>query len=359
MKKFLALVLALSMSLTLAACTQAPAAGTPSPAPASPAAPAGNQSESESPGVETVRLNVAYNPDYCALWVTITALKMGYFAEEGLDVTLYEFSNGPAQISAMESGSIDLVALGTGAHKLAAAGSADLFCMSHVGNAERIVALKSHGISGVKDLAGKKVGYASGTASETLLINALASVGLTMDDIEAYDMETTSLVTAMISGSIDACATWSPNNLAIEAELGDDAVEISSNLDFIDSYVSLLSFGCMPGYDTEHHDILVRFTRALYKAMDLGSQEDNKKQVAQFIADQCGISFDTAYAQKDDGDFISGGEIYALARDGAMEGYYALLQQSMLDSGALTEKRPVPEYVIFDVMLEAGESMYG
>lgn len=357
MKKFLALVLALSMSLTLAACTQTPAAS--SQPPASPTAPAVTQPVSESPGAGTVRLNVAYNPDYCALWVTITALKMGYFAEEGLDVTLYEFSNGPAQISAMESGSIDLVALGTGAHKLAAAGSADLFCMSHVGNAERIVALKSHGISGVKDLAGKKVGYASGTASETLLLNALASVGLTMDDIEAYDMETTSLVTAMISGSIDACATWSPNNLAIEEELGDDAVEISSNLDFIDSYVSLLSFGCMPGYDAEHHDLLVRFTRALYKAMDFGSQEDNKKQVAQFIADQCGISFDTAYAQKDDGDFISGREIYALARDGAMEGYYALLQQSMLDSGALTEKRPVPEYVLFDVMLEAGESMYG
>ena len=66
--------------------------------------------------------------------------------------------------------------------------------------------LKSHGVNSLEDLKGKKVAYASGTSSETILKRALNSVGLTMDDIEAYDMEVSNMVSAIVSGSIDACA---------------------------------------------------------------------------------------------------------------------------------------------------------
>ncbi len=34
-------------------------------------------------------------------------------------------------------------------------------------------------------------------------------------------------------------------------------------------------WGCLPGYVEANKDILVRFTKALYKAMDYGSQEAN------------------------------------------------------------------------------------
>mgnify|MGYP000355662161 CR=1 FL=1 len=36
-----------------------------------------------------------------------------------------------------------------------------------------------------------------------------------MDDITAMDMDATNIVTAMLSGSVDACATWVPNSLKV------------------------------------------------------------------------------------------------------------------------------------------------
>ena len=34
-----------------------------------------------------------------------------------------------------------------------------------------------------------------------------------MSDIEAIDMDAATIVTSMLSGSVDACATWSPNTI--------------------------------------------------------------------------------------------------------------------------------------------------
>ena len=79
--------------------------------------------------------------------------------------------------------------------------------------------LKSHGVNSLEDLKGKKVAYASGTSSETILKRALNSVGLTMDDIEAYDMEVSNMVSAIVSGSIDACAPWSPPQQQLQTNL--------------------------------------------------------------------------------------------------------------------------------------------
>ena len=70
--------------------------------------------------------------------------------------------------------------------------------------------MEARAITSLEDLAGKTVAYSSGTSSEVILTNALNSVGLTMDDITAMDMDASSVVTAMLSGGVDACAIWSP-----------------------------------------------------------------------------------------------------------------------------------------------------
>ena len=54
-------------------------------------------------------LNIAYMPNYASLWSVVTGVNMGYFEEEGLNVHLVEFADGPTIIAAMESGSIGLI----------------------------------------------------------------------------------------------------------------------------------------------------------------------------------------------------------------------------------------------------------
>ena len=156
-------------------------------------------------------LNVAYMPNYGSLWAIETAIHQGYLAEEGLEVNLVEFADGPTIIAAMESGSIDIGYIGQGAHKLCINGRATIFALSHVSNGDALIGGK--GITTVEDLKGKKVAYSSGSSSEDILVNSLTKYGMTMDDIQAYDMDASAIVTAMLSGGVDACATWSPNSL--------------------------------------------------------------------------------------------------------------------------------------------------
>ena len=201
------------MALALGACgtsTSAPSPST-SPSPSASGTPAPSPSEPAAPPVETVKLNVAYMPNYASLWSVLTAIDRGYFAEESLEITLWEFADGPSEIAAMEGGSIDLAYIGHGAHRLCINGQASIFAPSSVHSTDRIIVLPSSGVTsvdGIANLKGKKVAYNAGSSSETALKGALAAAGLTMDDIEAYEMDATNMVAAMLSNSVDACTAW-------------------------------------------------------------------------------------------------------------------------------------------------------
>ena len=53
----------------------------------------------------------------------------------------------------------------------------------------------------------------SGTSSEIILQQALARAGMSMDDINTVEMTVDGMTTAMVSGQIDAAASWSPNTI--------------------------------------------------------------------------------------------------------------------------------------------------
>ena len=216
-------------------------------------------------------------PNYGSLWSIENAIDQGYLEEEGITVNLTEFQDGPTIIAAMESGSIDIGYIGQGAHKLCINGQATIFALSHISNGDALIG--GEGITKIEDLKGKKVAYSSGTSSEDILVNSLTSVGMTM-----YDMDASAIVTAMISGGVDAAATWSPNSLKILEEVP-NATKLSDNLTFSDKTVSLASWICMPDYANENKDVLVRFTRALFKAMDYAATE-HQEETAALVAKQ-------------------------------------------------------------------------
>ena len=300
-------------------------------------------------------LNIAYMPNYASLWSVVTGINMGYFEEEGLNVKLIEFADGPTIIAAMESGSIDMGYIGPGAHRLCIQGRAKIFMLSQIGNSDHVLVRHSAGIESYEDLKGKKIGYASGTSSEMILRYALEEAGLTFDDIQAYEMEVSSLVSAMVSGSVDGAAAWSPNTTTILASDPDDIYSLCSNVTFADRSVSPASWIVLTGYYDKNPEIVLRFARALYKAMDYASDPANFEQVAKWVADQCGVDVETALAQTGDANWPSSAEIIAGAKDGTIEGYYKVQQDSFLSSGAIEEEVPVTDYVLFDIMLEAAE----
>ena len=346
-KKFLAMLLTVAMlGGALAACGGGETTSTPS---GNTGTPAGN---SETPTVETVDINVGYMPNYGGLWSLMTAKEKGFFEEEGLNVTMTQFEDGPTIIAAMENGSVNFGYIGQGAHKLCVQGNATIIALSHISNGDALIG--GPGISTVEDLKGKTVAYSSGTSSEDILRNALAAHNMTMDDIQAMDMDAPSIVTAMMSGGVDACATWSPNSLTI-LEGMEGTTKLADNMTFSDTTVSLASWIATPKYLEENRDVTVRFVRALMKAMDYAA-DGNYEEVAQWCATKAALDYDTMYNQRGDADWLTGKEVVDGVADGTVKGYYELQQKNLLDGGSITEDDvcPVEDYVDFDLMTEAG-----
>ena len=354
MKKLLALMLALVMVFALAACGDSgEATATPTPAATEPAADTTDPS-AETP-LEPITIKVGYMNNYGSLWSVLTAEQMGYMEEQGITLELSSFADGPTIISAMESGSIDIGYIGDGAHKLCAAGNAEIIALSHVSNGDAVIG--GSNVTTLEDLAGKTVAYAAGTSSEVILTNALNSVGLTMDDITAMNMDPSAIVTAMLTGDVDACALWSPESLTVLEQV-EGATKLADNMTFSDTSISLASWIAMPDRVESERDMFVRFVTALFKGMDY-SADEHYDEVAEWVADLLAIDYESAYNQRGDAEWLSGKEVYDGIADGTVAGYYELQQELMISSGNLESEVPVEDYVAFDIMTEAGDALYG
>ena len=337
-KRILALTLALAMVFSLAACGSKEETKTAETTAADEAA-------------ETITLNVAYMPNYGSLWAVTTAMEKGYFEEEGITVNLTSFQDGPTIIAAMESGSIDIGYIGQGAHKLCINGNAKIFALSHISNGDAVIGGPE--VKTLEDLKGKTVAYSSGTSSEDILKNALAKADLTMDDITAMDMEASNIVTAMLSGGVDACATWSPNSLKILEE-GTDVTLLCDNKTFIDTTVSLASWIVTPSYADANAETILKFTRALYKAMDYAA-DGNYEEIAQYVANVTKTDYDSVFAQRGDADWLTGAEVAAGVADGTVAEYYQLQQDNFIAAGAVEAPVALEDYILFDNMTEAAK----
>lgn len=354
MKKLTSLLLALVMALSLAAC----GGEQTSPPPSEPAQPSGSQPASPQPstpaepaGPEPITLRIGYMPNYASLWGVLSAMEQGCFEEEGITVELTEFADGPSEIAAMEGGSIDLAYIGKGAHRLCILGSAVIFAPSSVHTVDKVVCMPDSGIQTVADLKGKTVAYNAGSSSESTFNNALEVGGLTRDDVKAMSLSIDNIVPAAVSDTIDAAICWNPYSGQILQQ-----VEGSYEIEFADGSTNISSWICLPDYAEANHDILVRFSRALYKGMDWGSKPENYNTVAQYCADQTKTGLDANLMQVGDAHWFNIADLKAGVADGTVKGYYEGMQNDMVKGENIKPeeaKEDVGDFVLFDVMEEA------
>ena len=327
MKKLTALLLALLMVASLAAC-----------------------GEPKDTNEENITLRIGYMPNYASMWAVMTGINHGEFAAEGITIELTSFQDGPSEIAAMEGGSLDLAYIGKGAHRLCILGSAIIFAPSSVHTTDKVIVTKESGIKALSDLAGKKIGYNPGSSSETTLDNALAFAGLTRDDVTLNALDPDYMVAAMLSGDLDACVTWNPYSNQILTTL-----EGSWEIEFSDGSTNMSSWICLPSYAEENRDILIRFSRALYKAMDWGSKPENADQVAQWCATETKTDKSAMLAQWGDATWFDIATMKAGISDGSIKKYYEGVQNDMLQAGSITDAdvKDASEWVLLDVMKDA------
>ena len=312
-----------------------------------------DSTESSKKQYTLATIRVAYMPNLGSASSLFTAIDQGYFEEVGLTVKPVQFQGGPAEISAMASGDIDISQIGHGAHALCIEGKAKIFQMDCTTSlADEVVANKGHGISKKEDLKGKTIAVASGTSSEIILRAVLQSAGLKESDVHLVEMAVDGMTTAMVSDKVDACATWSPNTITLKKAMGDKYLSLGGNADYLDKAIFPSSFITTDAYAQKNEDVLVRFSQAINKAH--AYRADHIDEVAKSLAKHIDAPEDTLLASTKEGDWAS---INKIAGDkAALQKVYETQQKVFIENGRIKEKVETDKYVLYDVMQKAYEA---
>ncbi|MDV6271570.1 ABC transporter substrate-binding protein [Rhodococcus globerulus] len=179
-------------------------------------------------GASGNEMTFLYSPyaDYAPFFV---AKEKGYFAEEGLDVTLTQkpSSGDTVQLlatDAAQAGGISwAAALFNQANSEAASSVKVLSGISKIGttgkNPAPFLIRKESGITNISDLKGKRVGtLAKGGFGYYSTNLALRSAGLSIDDVTIVNVDLSSLPAAFENGGVDAAWTIEPMSSALERE---------------------------------------------------------------------------------------------------------------------------------------------
>lgn len=162
--------------------------------------------------------------EYSAL--SIIAQQQGYFKENGLNVSIQDYVSGPAAVSDLLAGKIDIVT------------AADFVGVSNSFNDEslRILATQMRAysfflvvgsdIETAADLKGKRIGITAETAGEFYMGQYLILNQLSLKDITVVYDKPDELVNYLAAGYVDAIVTFDPHIKNAQKRIGKDKLEV-------------------------------------------------------------------------------------------------------------------------------------
>lgn len=214
------------------------------------------------------------------------------FAAHNVKVENPEITSGAQQTQAIAAGAIDIASvLGGTSAILAKANGVDLKVISAYARSPKAYFLmtQENGPATIADLKGKKIAGPKGTVLNQLLVSALASQDLTLDDVEYINMDLPAARAALISGQVDV-ATLAGNNAVLVEQAGGKALTsgegfikpttvITARADFID----------------QHPELVKAYFDAHYKALDFMTQ--HPEEALEIAANEQKISIEEAKKQ--------------------------------------------------------------
>jgi NitT/TauT family transport system substrate-binding protein len=270
-----------------------------------PAAAAGSTPEASS---EPLQIGYSAWPGWFPLKV---AEEKGFFAEEGVNVKLRFFSDYIASIDALNAGQVDantqtlndtLPGVSTGV-KLKVVVNTDF----SAGN-DAIIVDKS--INSIEDLKGKTVAAEAGVVDHFLLLQGLASKGLTEKDVDFRGVLTDAAAAGFASGQFDAVGVFAP--FTLEALKRPGSKVLFSSKDFPGSISDHIVFGA--DVVASRPDDVQKVVNAWYKTVAF--LNENPEEARAIMAKQAGITPEE-YAELDAGTQILTAEDAAAAFEAA------------------------------------------
>ena len=154
------------------------------------------------------------------------AQHQGYFADQGLEVTIDTFQAGKLATDAMLAGEADISTASSSVLVSYGLERDDLRTFAGIATfqIQELVARQDHGIGQIDDLEGKRIGVTRKSAAEAALGRFLTLNGLSFQDVEIVDLKPQEIEDAMIKGEIDAALAWEPHVYRIKQALGDKVI---------------------------------------------------------------------------------------------------------------------------------------
>ena len=136
----------------------------------------------KAPAAKNFAIRYGYQPGHAQILI---ADQKGFFAEEfgkdSITLSLSKFASGPALVTAITAGQLDIGQVGDQPAIQAKANNVDIKIIAKYLSSDKVnslIASKASGIKSIADLKGKKVGVTIGSTAHQLLYIYLASVSL-------------------------------------------------------------------------------------------------------------------------------------------------------------------------------------
>jgi ABC-type nitrate/sulfonate/bicarbonate transport system substrate-binding protein len=231
-----------------------------------------------------VTLALSKNP-----WNTIAlvAADKGFFAEEGLDVTLNYQDAGRYCYDAVISKSADFGNIvDVNISYIGYSPNKNTFILAEINRSPGSVVIlgkKSKGINSPADLKGKSLAFSAGTVSDVFARRFIQKHGISEESIILQKIQPKGIVPAFVaSDGPDAVAVWEPFISAARKGLGDDIITFEApEVYTIREFVVVRT-----EWAKEHKDAIGAYLKALKKAEDFvnKNQDEAQKIVARMSA---------------------------------------------------------------------------
>ena len=229
-----------------------------------------------SAALEKVTIGNVPVESYAMLWI---AEKQGFFADNGLDVTVKDYSTGATAVEALINGEIDVGGSSDYVVMLYAFQKANISIITSCAESEffELICRNDHGITNISDLNGKTIGGPKSTVASFYLGLFLEENGTSMQDITLVDLAPNEIANAISNGTVDAVVSWELYTEQVKAQIGTDYIEWSLQEMDVPFYGVL---SCRNDWIPEHTQTLNRLLTALTQAEDyLNSNQTQAQQI--------------------------------------------------------------------------------
>ncbi len=197
--------------------------------------------QKEIENLKHVTIGIQTSP---AMALVMVAKDEGFFAKEGLDVELKEFTAGKFALQAFLGGSLDFSISGDVPVALATLQGNNFLVPAQVvrqtKNEVRAVARRDGNLNTAQayfQAKKRKLATSIGGGPEFFTYELLNKLGIKKDGIEIISQNPSDMPAALVSGSVDAIAIFDPFAFIAEKQMGDTAITFKDESVYSELYI--------------------------------------------------------------------------------------------------------------------------